>query len=256
MRKLLFLLCLIPINLGAGGIDYDGSDDITTCGSASALDDLTAKTAKATIRPDSLGTEYAIVYKMVSGGTDGLFFYLDSNGALNCGIDLDTSDALSVTSNNTIWTNAYFDVFCAWSSGTAPDIFVRLSTGTAALSEASYASETAGSGGLVSEASGNLSVGSRTTLPVPFDGVIGEVCFWNSKLTLALASQASNNERFACISVSPSNLVLYAPFDDQPIGTSANGDTFFDRKSTNNCTGDDGANNTGLTMAGNPLSYP
>jgi len=53
-------------------------------------------------------------------------------------------------------------------------------------------------------------------------------------------------------------LVAYWPLDDQPDGTSGNGDTFRDRSgNANHGTGDDGGNNTGLTArAETLLSYP
>jgi hypothetical protein len=50
---------------------------------------------------------------------------------------------------------------------------------------------------------------------------------------------------------------LYWPLDNQPDGTAADGDTYRDRVGTNNGTGSDGANNTGLTnIAEKVLSYP
>jgi len=62
--------------------------------------------------------------------------------------------------------------------------------------------------------------------------------------------------------IQPSNLRLYWPLDEVADGTSADGSTFRDEEDGDkdgdkDGTGDDGANNTGLTArAGEVLSYP
>lgn len=54
-----------------------------------------------------------------------------------------------------------------------------------------------------------------------------------------------------------SGLIHYWPLDDQPDGTSGDGDTFKDRAGSADATGNDGANNAGLTAkAEDTLSYP
>lgn len=60
------------------------------------------------------------------------------------------------------------------------------------------------------------------------------------------------------LQIQPTDLKLVAPLDDQPDGSSGDGDVFRDASgNANHCTGDDGANNTGFTaIAEKKSSYP
>jgi len=82
-----------------------------------------------------------------------------------------------------------------------------------------------------------------------FDGRFAEVAIWDVALTAGEARQLSNPRiRGIPLQVRLANLKLYWPMNDQPIGTSADGDAIGDLSGNgNNGTGNDGANNTGLT---------
>jgi hypothetical protein len=86
-------------------------------------------------------------------------------------------------------------------------------------------------------------------------GQIAEPTVWNAGLTPSEMYELFNsNTPDKPLSIQPSNLIAYYPMDDQPAGTSADGDTVRDASgNNNNGTGDDGPNNTGLTWRAEDL---
>ena len=92
-----------------------------------------------------------------------------------------------------------------------------------------------------------------------YGGKIGEVFKADMALTQAQMELIANSKIKGMVyQVCGSNLKWYLQLDDESDGTSGDGDTFVDRSGNgNNGTGDDGANNTGLTCKGEEvLSYP
>lgn len=92
-----------------------------------------------------------------------------------------------------------------------------------------------------------------------FNGSIYQVCIWNTLLTSAQANYLTSTSggKDICLQISPSNLVRSFYLDDQPDGINADAKKFNDKSSNSDqATGDDGANNTGLTVeAEKVLSY-
>ena len=91
------------------------------------------------------------------------------------------------------------------------------------------------------------------------EGIIGEIAVWSVELSAAEVSRlASAESRHMPLQIQAAGLVSYHTLDDEEDGTSADGDTFLDYSGNGNtATGDDGANNTGLTArAEEVLSYP
>ena len=254
----MILACLVFAQTAWASIDFDNTDDVLPCGSAASLDNLTTLTYTAWINADTLDGEQAIVYK--NDGTDGRFFYAlnGGTGALRMGIDKSILDANATSADNTITTGAWYFVATTWSDGSAPLLYTA--TPGVAVAEVTYSGiPTAGTGTNIDDAAGQLTIGSRVSLNPFFDGRIDEVCVYNAVLTLAQLQQiAGSQTRRMCLQVASSSLVGYWSLDDQPDGTSGDGDTFYDRSSgSNNCTGDDGAGNAGLTVrAGEVVSYP
>ena len=92
-----------------------------------------------------------------------------------------------------------------------------------------------------------------------FEGTYSEFAIWTSILTDAEIPMLYNAKvKGLPLQIQPSNLEMYLPLDDLPSGTSADGDTFVDRTGNGfDGTGDDGANDSGLTVVGEDLlSYP
>lgn len=87
-----------------------------------------------------------------------------------------------------------------------------------------------------------------------FAGKISEIQIYNRAISASevsiLAASRTKGPKF-------SGLIHYWPLDDVAEGASADGATFKDRVGTADATGDNGANNTGLTgRAEDYLSYP
>lgn len=100
-------------------------------------------------------------------------------------------------------------------------------------------------------------VNSRGTIAGFCDAEITEFTVWTSELSATDAIHLSSGVKRMPLQVSPLTLFTYYPMDDEAEGTSADGDTFLDMVGTSNGTGNDGANNTGLTAkAEEILSYP
>ena len=92
-----------------------------------------------------------------------------------------------------------------------------------------------------------------------YDGKIAQITGWNVRLSdEQIMSLADSKLRRMSLQIQPDNLMIYLPLDDEADGTSGDGDTFRDGSGNgNDGTGDDGANNTGLTAkAEEVLSYP
>lgn len=120
----------------------------------------------------------------------------------------------------------------------------------------------------VSQSSDNMGFGSDTAAQnligavtddttTAFNGIIAEVAIWNVELTAGeIELLASSRMRGMPLQIQPSNLQAYWPLDDEPDGTSGDGDTFKDLSGNGrDGTGDDGAANDDLTVDNSePLS--
>lgn len=91
------------------------------------------------------------------------------------------------------------------------------------------------------------------------DGIISEYAEWDVVLTDAqiLLAGTSKGKRIP-LQIDPTNLIAYYPLDDQPDGTSNDGNVFRSFGTGGNiCTGDDGAGNTGvIAKAEEVITYP
>ncbi len=101
-------------------------------------------------------------------------------------------------------------------------------------------------------------VGRRHTTPTSrwYKGLVAEVVIITGDGSLATAQRIVSSQ-IRYMPIQGGNTKLYLPLDDQPDGTSFDGDTAIDRSGNgNDGTGDDGGNNTGLTAkAEEVLSY-
>lgn len=102
---------------------------------------------------------------------------------------------------------------------------------------------------------GALKRGATTEFFSPTNGTIRDVRLYDRALSATeVAGLASAKLKYDS---NTSGLIAYWPLDDQPDGTSGDGDTYLDRAGASPGTGVDGANNTGLTnKASSVMSYP
>jgi hypothetical protein len=160
----------------SSGLDFDGDNDYLNCGSNSDIDNLSALTVTAWIRPRTLVTDDVIVEKDDSGTTAGgwsligysnydLYFFADFDGATN----------LNVTTNSdAIPLNTWSFVTVTWDgSGTGSNVkfYVNGIQRTTSVT-------TNGAGSRVSDVANNLNIGSDDG-SYEFDGIIDDVHVYN-----------------------------------------------------------------------------
>lgn len=257
-RILNILLAILVFSTTAfAGVDFDNADDVLDCGSGTSLDDLTALTIAVWANPDSMGEG---TLGRFTDKTVQLFLNRTSTSPvttksllfqLNCA----TTNITRHSADNVVVTGEWHHYAVTWSGGTTASTSVKFYKDGV---ETSYnATSTNCTGARTSDATNSLLIGNSSGATRTFDGKIGEVAIWSSELTAAqIASLVTDTKRMP-LQVSKSTLVGYWDLLDEEDGSSADGDIFYDGSgSANNCTGSDGANNTGLTAkAEEVLSY-
>lgn len=106
----------------------------------------------------------------------------------------------------------------------------------------------------------NAYIGCRFNQVQSVGSVVSDVAIWSSVLTTAeIALRSLSKVKRVSCQISPSTLLNYWPLDEVSDGASSNGTSFKSicGSGATNATGDDGANNTGLTAeAERVLTYP
>lgn len=258
MRFLLSFLLLTQPAYAA--LDFV-TDDLVNCQSPTAFEDLGDWTMAVWVYADSFPGEGILLDMGDSAGDccPGPIFSINStSGDIFCrGQQYDGADNPQSTSSTTIATGAWYFLACIFDGSTAPNIYTG--TLTSALAEVSYASESNGAGSAVSYAGNTLSLGERVFhAGAPLDGKIAMVYWWSNQVTAAELEQIRRATMHRVgRQIDTSTQVLVLDFDDQPAGSAANGDTLHNgNDSGNNCTGDDGANNAGLTWLADGFPWP
>ena len=157
-------------------LDFQKTGDILSCGSGTTLDDLPMLTAEAWVYPRTSATFGSVVTKALgSSPDDGWLVSLDmANNALLFGADF-LSGEMVRTANSVITPNTWQHVAATW-TGSATATTVKLYVNGV---ETTYTTTTNGSGGRVSDANENLSIGNEPQLFDDFDGYIDEVQVYN-----------------------------------------------------------------------------
>lgn len=240
---LIFLLLLCPQSFAA--IQFDGTDDAVGCASPSSLDDISIITINAWINLSSLsngyyyiveknnsnqGPEFAVditagvvsLAMWISGSTAGGYWTAPLNAQLNqwymVTVEMDRS---SVSNDPAFYVNG---VLKTTTESTTP------------------------SGSFLTDAAENFNIGGSPEAAANwFPGKIREVSIHNLALSGAQLDRIYQHNGFMPSEYS-SGLLAHWLMNDGADGTSADGDTISDDSGNGlNCTGNDGANNTGLT---------
>lgn len=171
-----------------GAMDFDGADDRVDVGSDATLDNLSAMTIVAWIKPDTLGEGPSlgrIIGKTSSAGTTtagGWTLNLDTTNRLTFDVDYNTTDFRQRAANNSITLNQWQQVAVTW-TGSATATNAKLYVNGV---ETSYATTTNGTGGRVDDSAQSISIGNppgRTDRT--FDGKIDNVRIYNRALSAA-----------------------------------------------------------------------
>ncbi len=242
-----------------GGVDFDGSDDLLNCGNIDIITDGARN--RITI---------AAWVKLSSGSTGWVMNKNFGGGAVPYSLNVGISGA--PTSIDGI---AFFNSGAWKNSNTSTDVrdgtwhhVAGVFDGTNLIyyvDGVSDSSTTEGSGIAMSSNSENTSIGRYVNDSETATGEIGDIALWNQALTVGeIGLLASSRIKRMPLQLKKAEggavgeLQAYWPLDDQPDAVSGDGKTFMDLSGNgNHCTGDDGANNTGLTgKAEEALSYP
>lgn len=235
------------------GIDFDGADDVLDCASDASLDNLGTMSVFAVINPDTIGETLGRVidkefWIFATAATSTIF--LSMCLGVDCVSEVDRSCV-----NNSITLNATQTVIATW-DGTANFSGIHMYVnGT----ECSYTGEANGSGTQTDDSAYSFLIGNNSGDTRSFDGEIFEMTVYNDVLSAQEIEQLSDSYVVGMsLQISTDSLVAHWALDEEEDGSSANADAFRDGSANeNNCTGDDGANNTGLTVVGQRWgSYP
>ncbi len=263
MKKIfLILLILLFTSTCWGGVDFDGADDGIGCGSDASIDDLEAgqMTIYALIKIDTIdATTRRIISKQstASGNLTGWSFFFFDNAGTD---ELQFTVAYDNTNGIWIWqddlsTGVWLTLVLTYDGSNVandPKLYINGSLKT-------IDTETNPIGNRRSSAAYDLDIGNFDNLERPFNGIIAETALGNTiPNSQGIANLSNSKLRYMLIQVLGANLKGYWTLDDHPEGTAGDGLTFRDRSGNgNDGTGDDGANNTGLTCKAEEfLNYP
>ena len=250
------LIFLLWCGTGWASVDFDGADDQINVGAQTELN-VTSLTIACWFKPTDITNGTAA--ETIVENSVGLGWALNAN---QNGTGVRDNGDVAFYANDGGWKVA--TVANVLTSGAWVHLSGTISGGNLKLYVNGSLSATTGSFGTISYSSPSFTIGEDTSSGADDTwayGQIDECAFWDDALTDdEVAQLALSRVKRMPLQIQPSNLLGYWPLDDQPDGTSGDGDTYLDWNNTanrNNGTGSDGANNTGLTnKAEEVLSYP
>lgn len=236
-------------------IEFDGTDDFLTCGTADIVRENAALSVyvKFNLAGLTAGGQRIIHRLSVDLGGDGISLAINPTGTIEFEVRGDPT-YMYVLSSTTVSTATEHTLILTWDgSATATNVHIYLNG-----AEVSYTNQDNGSG-LTDTSGQTLFIGkiSGGTAGRFFNGTMRELAIFSRVIT-ASEITALTNTKLRGVPAKMSNCEYYYTMDDQDAGTSADGDTVADKSgNVRNATGDDGANNTGLTWrADTVLTYP
>lgn len=262
--KRLFLLLIFYFFLCSssfGSIVFDGSDDYLNTNNVNLGNNALLYSASLWIKTSS--TNYGCVYGSFNTGSSlamQLCINGDENASQNTGYITvyvrgtnAQDDGLKVASNTGITDGSWHHIFISvdaanndyeiYVDSVSEPITLFINQNPSGVGNFGY----------------NFLVGARNlrgTVQYYLNATLTDVAFWSVEYgqNEAILLYQSKNKR---LPLQFPGLVIYYPLDNQPDGTSGDGDSFLDMAGTSNATGVDGANNTGLTvLAETLLTYP
>lgn len=249
-KKNIFLLLFLA-TVSLAGVNFDYSDDYLLVSDNDVLDmDTSDFTISAWVKSGAV-TADAVIFRKIGTGNVGYVVAIYSSGEIGVLIRDADSYTSSTADGTQIEDGAWHHIAVAFdrsgnmtryldgsTDGTADDI-----TGEAASIDND----------------GDLMIGGKSDGTLTFNGQLTELALWETLLTAdEIALLASARMKRLPLAVQSSSLKFYLPMDDEVDGSSCDGDNFIDWSwNGNNATGDDGADNSGLTAkAEEVLTYP
>jgi hypothetical protein len=165
-----------------------GSNDRVNFGSGATLDNVTTGTTVAWVYPTSLAADQRFWQKGLAGTGNYWGFAPDfsvGSGTLGIEIQRATSNCEAISVTGTLTANVWNFVCATWNTGgAAGDQRLYVGTLTANAAEASYSSQTAGSGSVGDNSGADLIGCNRSTGGIALVGRMAVVALWNRQLTL------------------------------------------------------------------------
>jgi len=242
---LILLLCF-PCWTFAG-IDFDGTDDYVTVADDASLDVTTISISVWIFWDDDGDVNEGIVsHANNSLGSNGWWFSISGSSA-----------------NDIQFTFADTDFFSsgAISTGEWTHLAVTYDGSNVRFYKNGNADGVTASSASITNSADTFKIGREYNVygtTAYLNGQITDLAVWSAVLTAGeIELLADSKIKRMPLQIQPTNLNGYWPMNDEPDGSSADGNTFIDQSGNgNNGTGDDGANNTGLTAkAEEVLSY-
>lgn len=163
----------------AGGLSFDGSNDVVSVAPSASLNNLSAVTLSAWIRPNNAGENS---FGRVLQKESGLKLYLTSSNQVAFEVTHGTTNLKRTTGSNAISYGTWTHVVVTWTgSATASNVHIYLN-GTEV---GSYSTTTNGSGTRTDDSTGNLNIGNNATLDRSFNGLLDEIRIYNRVLSAA-----------------------------------------------------------------------
>ena len=226
------------------GIDFDGTDDFIDASNSASINLDGSMSVMAWIYPRSTANYTPIVTKEDWDNSKGYYLGLDPNDDNNIYFGFNRGGNEIVTSSDAFTMNSWYYVVGTFDSA--------LGSNNLKIYVNNVLVEEGGDGTVPVQHTENLDIGYLHDIANAFfDGFITEIAVWDVALsTTEIAKLYSGGvpTRGIPLNIQPANLQMYLPLNDIPIGESADGDTFGDLSgNSNTATGDDGANDAGLT---------
>jgi hypothetical protein len=235
---------------------FDGTDDLVTASNSASVKGLTKASVSIWYASNGAPSVNAPLYYESTNTTVktrlGLF-HLTTGEILLTARDTEAGAAFSVTSSAGAPTDGSWHHYAGTYNSDTEDMILYVdgaSDGTDSTAKGAFTNTDPVDG---------IRFGGVPGTPLGYiNGSINEPALWNTALTGPEVARLYNSEQKRhFLQVQHSGLIEGWPFDDGPNGTSADGDTITGIVNGYNGTGDDGANNTGLTWkAEELLSYP
>ena len=258
MRIFLTILFCLYSTFAWGGVDFDGTDDYSLASDSTSLSVTGNITLAAWIIIDAAPAAegYIIAKWQAAAGERSYRIDLNSTPALRGILSSDgTGNSGFAIGATTLSTATIYHVAFVY-NGTDMRLYLN-----GILDENGANNPKTYSSGIFDNATPVLlgAGGNGVTQGGFINAKILDSCMLNKALTAdQIYDLYASKNKLSCVQIAPANQVAYWRLDDQPDGTSVDGDTFRDMSSNaNTSTGNNGANNTGLTaVAETVLTYP
>lgn len=248
----LLLFLLIP-TLCFGGVNCDGVDDYIYCGN------INSPTTQLTlvVWTNHISSERGgYISKGYGSGSPYISYGIWDQDGNTPKFVVGVTGFNEISSSYNLDNGSDYVLIGRYSSGVAQNIRIYDSSGTLVVD---VDAETAPTGSIQMSSEQVVFCRERASSDNYSNIRVFDSAIWDSYLTDNECDiLAKSKSKRLPLQIQPSNLLAYWTFNDEPDGTSADGDTFLDLSGNGNtCTGSDGANNTGLTaVAETVLTYP